>query len=61
MTQPKHNPNPFIRMAQEAKEKKLAEMKGNVIKASDAPKKMSVPKAPKAPTFKPTRKTGRGG
>lgn len=30
MNQPKRNPNPFVRMAQEARERKLSEQQSNI-------------------------------
>jgi hypothetical protein len=58
----KHNPNPFIRMAQEAKEKKLEQAKINQLKTGDTPKKVQMPLKQNG-NFgqKVMRKTGRGG
>jgi hypothetical protein len=48
MTEPKRNPNPFIRMAQEA-----AKAKGEHIHQDDQPHKVQ-----QKQTFKPTRGNG---
>lgn len=59
MTEPKRNPNPFVRMAQEAKAKKTAESE---IPHNHKVKSVSnIPKATKGFGGKLFKKTGRGG
>lgn len=63
MTEPKRNPNPFIRMAQEAKRKREEQLKS----IPNAEGKIIIDTAPKTKTSKgfggPTvvRRSGRGG
>jgi len=58
----KHNPNPFIRMAQEAKEKKLEQARTELNKSGEVPKKLStIHKQINNPVQKIVKKTGRGG
>jgi hypothetical protein len=58
----KHNPNPFIRLAQETKEKKLEQSVANQAKLGETPKKVKMP-LKQTGNFgqKVMRKTGRGG
>jgi hypothetical protein len=60
MTEKKHNPNPFIRLAQEAKERQQAipVITGN---RKDAKSKQGNPKPAAGPVSRVMRKTGRGG
>ena len=60
MTEKKPNPNPFIRMAQEAKERKQAAFPGTNGNHYNNPK-AKAPRAPSGPVNKVMRKTGRGG
>lgn len=59
MNQPKRNPNPFVRMAQEAKERKLQEQAAH--SASGAPKKQSAIKSQVIGGAATVRRSGRGG
>jgi len=59
MTEKKPNPNPFIRMAQEAKAKKQAVPVITGNRGIDQKAKPTKP--PAAPVSKVMRKTGRGG
>jgi len=58
MTEPKRNPNPFIRAAQEAKAAKESHAPQVGIKA---PTKTTTPKPQTGFGGRVTRKTGRGG
>ena len=60
MTEKKHNPNPFIRMAQEAKERNLAAVPVITGGRSTEPKMMSNP-VKAGPVAKVMKKSGRGG
>lgn len=59
MNQPKRNPNPFVRMAQEAKERKLQEQQAHGTVG--APKKQTEIKSQVVGGAAVVRRSGRGG